>query len=179
MTNNGPKNFRNMKFPVPREGTTTAVYALLPPPPPLKTISLSESDRRASQLKEMKKFVNAQKCPVCGAQLDGSVGFDKATLFCRANEKEYEVAFKYGISLPIWSKSVLYTTYFAFEVINRLITEELYENVIFKIDLSLNQRYQQLEKKELLKYEGENLSFKGNLTEEQLLHKIKLYTLFS
>lgn len=175
----GPKNFKTMKFPTPRDGTTTAVYAPLPPAQPPRTISLTEAEKRALQLREMKKFCNAQKCPVCSAQLDGSIGFDKATLFCRANESEYQVSFKYGVEQPIWSKTLLLTTYFGFEVISRFITDELFENVIFKLDLSLNTKYQQMEKKELLKYEGERLTFRGNLTEEQLLEKIKLYTLFS
>jgi len=178
--NSGPKSFKNMSFPPPRCGTTTAVYAPLPKPPPTRVITPTEQERRALQLKEMKLFINNQKCPMCGAQLDGPIGYDKATVFCRSGgEKEYKAHYKYGMETPYWSVSTFYTTHFAFEVENTHLTDELFKNIIYKIDLSLNERFQQREKKEILNYEGERLLLKGGLTEERLLEKIKLYTLFS
>lgn len=127
----------------------------------------------------MKKFCNNQRCQACGAQLEGQIGFDKATLYCCANEKEYKAVFKYGQEIPVWCCTTMYATHFAFEIINKHLTEELYENLVFKVDLSYNERFQQSTKVELLKYEGERLVFKEALTEEQLLDKIKLYNLFS
>lgn len=175
---NGPPNFRNMKFPPSRYGNN-AVYAPLQPAPPARTITMNEKERRAIQLKEMKAFCNQQRCPLCDSQLEGQVGFDRATLYCVANEKEYKVAYKFGFEKPIWSRTTYFTTHFAYEVDNKHLLDELYENVIYKVDLSYNEKFQQISKQEILKYEGSLLRFKTGLTEDQLLEKIKLYNLFS
>ena len=176
---NGPDNFRTMSFPTSRNGTA-AIYAPLPPAPSPRTISLTEAERRALQLKEMKKFINDERCPVCSAQLDGSVGFDRATVYCRTGgEKEYKAHYKFGQNFPHWSVTTFYTTHFAFEIENTFVVDDMYKNIICKIDLSYNERFQQSTKKELLNYEGERLIIRGGLTEEQLEKKIKLYTLFS
>jgi hypothetical protein len=175
----GPDNFKTMSFPSPRDGTT-AIYAPLPSAPPTRTITLTEAETRALQLREMKKFINNERCPVCFAQLDGPVGFDRATVFCSAGgEKEYKAHYRLYQSFPHWSVVTFYQTHFAFEITNTHITDELFENIICKIDLSFNEKFQQRSKKELLKYEGSRLIIKANLTEEQLISKIKLYTLFS
>ena len=180
MASSGPKNFKTMSFPRPRDGTTTAVYAPLPSPPAPRSISNTEAEKRANQLKEMKRFINTQRCPVCEAQLDGSIGYDRATVYCRAGgEKEYKALYVYGIHTPQRSVTTFYTTHFAFEIANTLVLDDLYKNLVYKIDLSLNERFQQAEKKTLLDYEGERLIIRAGLTEQQLIDKIKLYTTFS
>lgn len=141
---------------------------------------MTEAEKRAAQLKEMRYFINNQKCPICQAQLDGSVGYDRATVYCRqGGEKEYKAFYKFGTAVPDWSVSTYYTTHYAFEITSKHITDGLYKNTISKIDLSLNERFQQADKKCILDYEGERLVLEGGLTEEQLMSKIKLYTLFS
>lgn len=169
-----------MVFPPSRDGSRTAVYAPLPPAPPPKTITPTEAERRALQLKQMKAFINNQRCPICESQLEGTIGYDAATVYCCAGgQKEYKARYVFGNDLPAWSVTTLYTTHFGFEIENRHVTDELYKNTIYKIDLSLNERFQQREKKSILNYEGARLLIKTNLTEEQLMEKIKLYTLFS
>ncbi len=174
-----PDSFKTMSFPKPRDGVA-AVYAPIVPSPPSKTISLTESERRNLQFKEMKRFVNNERCPVCLGQLDGPIGYDAATVYCRVGEaREYQARYVFGNNLPDWSKITLYTTYYAFEIESKHITEDMFLNQLYKLDLSLSPRYQQSNKKELLKYEGSRLLLRSNLTEEQLLNKIKLFTLFS
>lgn len=168
-----------MLFPPPRSGQN-AVYAPLPPPPAPKTITQTEQQRRAEQFKEMKKFINEQTCPMCGSQLEGSIGYDRAGVYCcMGGELEYKAHYKFGILTPFWSVSTYYTSHFAFEIESTFIENGMYKNTIFKIDLSLNKKYQQLEKKILLSYEGAKLTFKRGITEEEILSKIKLYTVFS
>lgn len=181
MSSDGPKSFKEMIFPPSRDGAKNAIAAPLPPSVPARTISPSEAERRASQLKVMKDFINAERCSICQAQLDGSIGYDWADLYCRANEKEYKAHYKYGSDQCIlqWSKATFYTTHFAFEIVSRHIDNELYENSIFKIDLSLNERFQQMTKENFVTFEGQRFIFNGKLTEQQLLNKIKLYTVFS
>src|SRR5208282_327720 len=170
----GPDNFKTMSFPSPRDGTT-AIYAPLPPAQPPRSISLTEAEKRALQLKEMKRFINNERCPVCGAQLEGSVGFDRATVYCCAGgEKEYKAHYKFGQDFPHWSVTTFYTTQFAFEIENNFVVDGMFRNTICKIDLSLNERFQQSTKKEMLRYEGVRLIIKSGLTEEQLQKKIKL-----
>src|ERR1700722_18522848 len=131
-----PKSFRDMKFPPPRDGTYS-IYAPLPPPPKPKTITMTEAKRRADQLEEMKKFVNAQRCPVCEAQLEASIGYDKSTVYCCANgENEYKVRFAYGLQHPLRSVTTYSTTHFAFEIENIHIEDNLFKNTIYKLDLS-------------------------------------------
>ena len=174
-----PDSFKTMSFPKPRDGVA-AVYAPLPIATPSKTITSTEAERRNLQYKEMKKFINNERCPVCSGQLDGPIGFDAATVYCRVGgDDEYKARYVYGNILPDWSRITLYTTHFAFEIESQHITEDMFLNHLYKLDLSLNPRYQQRSKKELLKYEGSRLMLKANLTEEQLLNKIKLFTLFS
>lgn len=169
-----------MAFPPPRDGTTTAVYAPLPPPPPPKTITSNEAERRALQLKQMKAFINNRRCPICDSQLEGSIGYDRATVYCCVgSEKEYVVHYVFGETRPDWSVTTFYTTHFAYQIENKHITDELYRNIIYKVDLSLNERFRDREKKTILNYEGARLLLSGNLKEEQIEEKIKLYTLFS
>ncbi len=174
-----PDSFKTMSFPKPRDGVA-AIYAPLPPAQPTRTISLTEAEQRAQQLKEMKLFINHERCPACKAQLEGSIGFDRATVFCCAGgEKEYKAHYKFGDTFPHWSMITYYTTHFAYEIENIYIIDQMFKNTIYKLDLNLNERYQQRDKKELLKYEGERLIIRSGLSEEQLINKIKLYTLFS
>lgn len=175
----GPKSFKDMMFPPSRDGGN-AVYAPLPPAPSPKTISVNEMQRRADQLKEMKKFINSETCPLCSAQLDGAIGYDQATVYCRAfGEDEYQVSYKFGLPIPYWSRATLYTTHFAYEIFSQHIVDTLYRNTIYKIDLSLNKKFRRKEMKSILNYEGERLLLEKSTNEEKLLSKINLYTLFS
>lgn len=180
MSNKGPKNFRNIKFPPARGGTTNATYAPLPPIPPAKIITPNEVEKRALQLKEMKKFINEKRCPICSAQLEGMVSYNSATVYClNGGESEYRAQYKLGLEAPFSSVTTFYTNRFAFEIANSQITDDLYKNSIYEIDLSLSKGFQQKNKKKILEYEGNRLSLPSNLTEEQILSKIKLYTVFS
>lgn len=175
----GPDNFRTMSFPSPRDGTT-AIYAPLPPSTAPRAISLTEAEKRALQLRDMKKFINDERCPICSAQLEGSVGFDRATVFCCVGgEKEYKAHYKIGQDFPHWSVTTFYATQFAYEIENNFVVDGMFRNTIYKIDLSFNERFQQSTKKDMLNYEGARLIIKAGMTEEQLEKKIKLYTLFS
>lgn len=169
-----------MTFPPSRDGSTNAIYAPLPPAPAPRTISTDESAIRAFQLKEMRKFIDNQRCPVCSSQLDGPIGYDNATVYCcTGGEKEYKAKYVFGLDVPTRSVATFYTTHFAFEIDTTHLIDDLYRNILYKIDLSLNPKYQQAEKKELLNYEGERFLFKNSWTEEELLNKVKLYTIFS
>lgn len=175
----GPKSFKQMQFPPNRNGTP-AVYAPLPPAPTPRTITSNEVKRRAAQLQDMKAFINDERCPVCQAQLDGRIAYDTATVYCaEGGEQQYRAHYKYGLDKPVWSITTYYTTMFAFEIHAEYMEDELYRNTVFKVDLNLNKKFQQAEKKELFSYEGARLALKNNLTEEQILEKMKLYTLFS
>lgn len=179
MANSGPKNFKSMTFPPARDGTC-AVYAPLPKPPSPKAITLTESQQRAKQLEEMKVFANKQRCPVCDAQLDGPIGYDCAILYCRLNgEQQYKVYFKYGLEHIHWSITTYYTEHYAYEIETSYIEGNLFSNTLFKIDLSFNKKFQQSTKKNIFSYEGAILTFQKNISEEDLMSKIKLYTLFS
>lgn len=180
MSDNGPKNFKTMIFPPAREGTTTAVYAPLPTPPPPKTISAEEFEQRAILLKQMKKLVNSQRCPVCDAPLEGSVRYDGANVFCAANgRKEYYAGFVPTLTFPRTAVTTLYTTHLGFEIHHLYVSENNFVNQVFQLDLSFSERFQQAEKKELLKYTGDRLILKGTFTEQKLIEKIKLYSIFS
>ncbi len=168
-----------MAFPPSRNGQS-AVYAPLPPAPKPRTISQNEAQRRADQLRLMKDFINAQRCPICDAQLEGSVAYDHATVYCCAGgEAEYKAHYKFGLDKPHWSVSTYYTTNVGFEIENQHVVDDMYRNTVYKLDLTLNKKFQQREKKTLFTYEGAPLALKKNLSEEQILEKIKLYTLFS
>lgn len=179
MSSTGPKNFRQIQFP-PSRGTQNAVYAPLPAPPKPRTITEKESQRRADQYQLMRQFINNRRCPLCEAQLDGKIAYDQSTVWCCVNgEREYKVNFKYGMEKPNWCVTTYYTTMFAFEIETQLVIDDMYRNTVFKIDLNLNKKFQQLEKKTLFTYEGAPLTLPKNLSEEKILEKIKLYTLFS
>lgn len=179
MNNKGPKNFRNIKFP-PARGGTNATYAPLPPIPPSRTITPNEIEKRVSQLKEMKKFINEQRCPICSAQLDGAVSYNSATVYCRnGGEDEYRAKYYLGINLPVDSVTTFYTARLGFEITSTHITNGLYKNSICEIDLSLSKGFQQKNKKKILEFDGERFLLPANLTEAQILNKIKLYTVFS
>ncbi|HEY5267551.1 MAG TPA: hypothetical protein VII94_00240, partial [Candidatus Saccharimonadales bacterium] len=127
-----------MLFPKPRDGVA-AVYAPLPIISPNKTITLSEDTKRIIRYKEMKKFINNERCPVCSGQLDGPVGWDSATAYCRVGGgSEYKAYYIFGNSLPDWSITTLYTTHFAFEIESKHIIEDMFLNHLYKLDLSLN-----------------------------------------
>lgn len=179
MTNNGPKSFKSMLFP-PSRGGTNAVYAPLAPAPPPRVIPLSEAQRRAAQLREMKMFINRRRCPVCDAQLEGGIGYDKAALYCVVGgEQEYRVHYQYGLDIPQWSRITYFTTHWAYQLDSTYVVDDMYKNTIFRVDLNLNQKFREMEKKTLLSFEGERLLLPRNLKEEEIDDKIKLLTLFS
>lgn len=179
MSNDGPKSWKEFKFP-PSRGSQNAVYAPLPPAPSPRSITQTESKRRAAQFQDMKGFINDERCPLCGAQLEGRITYESATVYCAANgQREYQANYKYGLDKPTWSMTTHYTSQFAFEIEAQHVQDDMYKNAVYKLDLNLNKRFQQLEKKLLFSYEGARLSLKNNLSEEELLNKIKLYTLFS
>lgn len=180
MSSNGPKSFKEMQFPPPRDGARVSIYAPLPPPPPPRTISQVELDHRAKQLSEMKTIINTARCPLCDGQLDGHVGFDRASVYCaQYSEQEYKAQYIYGHTDPIYSVATIYTTCTAYEVIHSHMGNNIYSNSIYQIDLTLNSRTQQSQKKLFTSFEGPRYFLSKRLTEKQLLEKIKLYTVFS
>lgn len=180
MSSDGPKSFKDMQFPPPRDGISVSVYAPLPPAPQPRSLSKSEVDKRAAQLLEMKARVNAARCPLCSGQLDGHIGFDLAKVYCAAyTNKEYSATYSYWIPEPQYSIATIYTTHMAYEVIHQHLEKTRYLNSIYQIDLSLSPKYQQSQKKLFTSFEGSRFFLSKKLNEKQLLEKIKLYTVFS
>lgn len=180
MSNNGPKNFKEMQFPPARDGARNSVYAPLPPAPPPRAVSASEIDKRTERLLEMKVLVNAARCPLCGGQLDGPVTFEGASLYCITfTSKEYHAVYNYGYLEPACSIATIYTTNYAYEIVHNRIEDNKFQNEIYKIDLSLNERNQQASKELFTKFEGARFFLSKKLSEKKLLEKIKLYTVFS
>lgn len=175
-----PKNFREIFKSLPKQRQKTAIYAPLPPQPPAKTISSAQKALQEQQYKEMWEFVNSERCPCCGAQLDGGISYERANVYCSTNgEEEYKAVYVYGLKIAQHSRFTIYGSTFAYEVINEFISEDIFRNIVFKIDLSYNKAFQQKLKEKVLSYEGKRLLLDKKLDEQAILKKLKLYQTFS
>jgi hypothetical protein len=125
------------------------------------------------------RFAKALRCPLCGAQLDGNVHPHRASLYCVSYPDEYSCVYSPASDLPQYdTQNIIYGNYKYRIEFNQ--TYGQLENKIYKIDLNLNVRERENQKKLLFSNAGSKLPiFAKNLTEQQLLHKIKIYNTFS
>lgn len=171
-----PKSFKDLfkyKKQVPMHGGNLIIA-----PKPIKP----DPDflaQQAKQQKELEKFVNQKRCSVCGSQLDGPVYAAKAELYCVAYNSHYKCTYLFDNKLP---KSSLATYAFdqnAYEIYSRLKDIDKYYIEVYKIDLNLIPKFQQRDKKKIMDCESAIFKFQKNISEEDFLQKIKLYTVFS
>ena len=174
-----PKSFKDMVFPPARSGTRSAVYAPLPQPPTPRTITNQAQKQLETQFLELKRLINNERCPICSSQLDGGIRSDDAAVYCVSNPEEYKATYKYGLTIPVYSSVRYHTTNFDYEIQSSLNDNNVYSNTVYKIDLSLNVRAQNSDKKKLFSYDGVRMILSPILSEREIENKIKLYTTFS
>lgn len=176
-----PKNFKEIFQALPKQRQKFAVYAPLPSAPPAKIITPAQREKQQQQYKEMMELVNSERCPLCGAQLDGGVYYSHADVWCAANgEDEYKAHYIYGLKVPQYNTSTIYTDIHAYEIYHQYISDKEYLNIMYKIDLSsYNKVYRQRNKEKILDYKGTKLFLDKNISEEKILKKLKLYRVFS
>lgn len=140
----------------------------------------SYQPRFEAQKKELKEFVEKERCLVCGAQLDGPVEAKEARLYCVENNSHFNCKYLRGQTDLVWAKAIYSYTSWEYEVTCRLMAENQGYNIsIYKLDSSLNERYKQLEKKLIYNFIGIKLIFDKGLTEEEFLAKLNFYCALS
>lgn len=139
--------------------------------------------KQAIQKQQMVAFTNKLRCPLCDSQLDGSVTYEYAALYCRTNPSEYKARYEYGHSDPITEVTTVNFCLFAYEL-NSIYSKAMqhYNNEVYKIDTSnyLDERRQQANKEKLYGFSGIKLKIsKEMLNEKYWEQKLKLYITFS
>lgn len=129
--------------------------------------------------KELIAYVNTKRCTVCGSQLDGPVYAKEARLYCVENQQHYICKYVYNDFKLVNCKAEYVFHVFGYEVISNLLDTNQYRNSISKLDMNLIERYRYRDKVLLLSFEGALLRFPKDLTEEEFVQKLKLYTVFS
>jgi hypothetical protein len=128
------------------------------------------------------KFINSLRCPLCGSQLDGKVHQSRSDLYCVGNSDEYCAIYTANSKLPVHEEvNITYDTN-RYEFISTRNTDVIspYKNTISKIDLNLAPRFRQRDKIKIFENVGTKLPyFSTQMTEKELLNKIKIYNLFS
>lgn len=150
--------------------------------PPAPQLSAEEEARRAKAKKDLTKFVNELRCPVCGGQLDGGVNYKYAEQYCVYNNDHYKCKYESGSSLPSYTVA---TYNFAseapvgYQVIANLKSDNTYANWIYKLDLDLIEKFRMNQKKLVLSFNGSLLKFPKGLSYPEFEQKLKLYAVFS
>ncbi len=171
-----PKSFKDLfvnKTKVPFEGGSK----IFVPPSVQKTIDQEIQHEKAR--KELIKFVNTQRCVVCGVQLDGPVNHEYADLYCVYNNTHYTCKFIPGFQLPTESVAEYNFTSEGYQVVSKRLDEFKYRNTVYKLDLDLIERFRFRDKKLIVSYDGAFLKFKKNLSEQEFVQKLKIYMVFS
>lgn len=171
-----PKSFKDLfvnKIKVPFEGGSK----IFVPPAVHKTID--QEIQHEKTRKELIKFVNTQKCVVCGMQLDGPVNYEYAELYCVYNSSHYKCKFIPGFQLPTESMAVYNFTSEGYQVENDRLDGFNFKNTVYKLDLNLIEKFRYRDKKLLVSYGGAFLKFKKNLSEQEFVQKLKIYMVFS
>lgn len=169
----GPKSFKDLFKTKPKVPFQPQPLASAPVP----KITQQEYDRRKRCKEELTRFVNAQKCTVCGAQLDGPVNYEYAELYCVENNQHYKCKYLYGQPSINWSECVYQYDPTGYQVINWFSGGQ-YNVSIFALDMHLNEKFRFKEKKKVLSFAGSQLKFPKGLTAEEFQEKLKLYTTF-
>jgi hypothetical protein len=77
--NNGPKNFKQMKFPPSRYGSPSVSSPII--------------SKAVKQVDPFKNYLNSLKCPICGSQIEGI----KEPFYCVSDSEHYRMYLNDGL----------------------------------------------------------------------------------
>ena len=129
-------------------------------------------------------FCNNLRCPLCGCQLDGSIGKFEAHLYCVSNNDEYRcTALERDMEIVdericFWYSQWAYVFFNYKEHVGNKEYCGNWQCIISKINLDNHPRYR---KEELIIELQAKIPkiFRSRLEEKELLKKLKLYMVFS
>lgn len=134
----------------------------------------------SDEARDYKKFINALRCPICKAQLDGNIHLMRSELECRGNPLEYRCYFSNKQTEPYLEVLSIYYDDFQYEMKIRPQGNHRYESIIDRYDLSFLPDKKHLSIVRLYRVPA-NLSelFTKRPSQKDLLKKMKMYNLFS
>jgi hypothetical protein len=130
--------------------------------------------------RDYKKFINTLRCPLCKAQLDGSVHPSRSILECRANPAEYSCIYQNKQKKPASETVTLYYSDYYYEMLVAPQADGQYVSIIDRYDLSFDKDKIRKSKLRLYKIPANMIALYAKYpTQEELLKKLKMYNLFS
>ena len=128
------------------------------------------------------KFCNNLRCPLCKSQLDGVLHYNKAKLYCVANNDEYKCEYISRVENPelvnesirFWYPQWEYTVH-----IYKTYDDIEYETCILRGNMDYPVQFRGSTRKQIFLCKGRILLFRQRMEEEILLKKLSLYSTFS
>jgi len=169
-----PNSFKDLIKPAPQVVAPKLTGSILKP-----GMTTEQFLAQKVKQKELERFCNNQRCPLCDAQLDGGVHPGEARLFCRANPEEYTCVFTPNMLEPVNSSIRISYDCNQYEVLHFRTQSGSYINSVFVIDLTMRVDLRHKFKKKMFDFEGSRLIIPKTTTETGLLSKLKTYIIFS
>jgi len=132
-----------------------------------------------AEIKEFTDLCNAQRCPLCNSQLDGTIHKTMASLYCVSNNEEYKATFVPGHIDPIEENITYWYTQYMY-VISYTYANPGSKTVITRMNLDVAPHLRYKSQKIVFDYHGDRLLFfRSRMEEDIFLKKLKTYNLFS
>lgn len=133
--------------------------------------------------KDLVKFYNSLRCPLCGSQLDGGIYNTKSELYCARDNREYKVTWYAGEQHPQTEELVYWYTQFRYNIyITKLktVSTPSFSTVIDRFNLDLSPPHIEFSRERVFAYTGAKiLFFRQRMEEDKFLNKLKTYNVFS
>ena len=136
----------------------------------------------SDELNLFKDQCNKLRCPLCKSQLDGSISYSQASLYCANDNSEYIVVWKPNQKDPQLEEIRYYYSQYEYVIYTSKDSEDpnRFLTIICRYNRDISLRYKLATCQQLFYYIGRRFLFYYTRMEENVfLHKLKTYRIFS
>jgi len=132
------------------------------------------------QYKEFVNYCNKLRCPLCKSQLDGVIKYDFADLYCVSNNQEYMCILSSPDDDFDVEQFIYWYPQYQYTICVANLNNGQYRTTVDRYSLDYVPRLRVQSKKEIFRHVGGQIPFfRSKKSEEELLKKLKIYTIFS
>jgi hypothetical protein len=129
--------------------------------------------------KDVKRFFNNLRCPLCNGQLDGNIHINASNLYCINNQNEYIINILPFQNYPIYESITHSYLHYEYNIVINMVGNGVFNTKINRYDLTYTKFSRNKSKLCLLDVNVRIDIFRSKISEEDLLEKIGVYNTFS